>query len=43
LNNPPMTLHEGRVDRTIAVLAETLDERGDRFLTFSARTTVRIP
>ncbi len=43
LNNPPMTLHEGRVDRTIAVLAETLDERGDRFLMFSARTTVRIP
>jgi len=43
LNDPPMTLHDGRVERTIAALAESLAERGDRQLMFSARTTVRIP
>lgn len=43
LNDPPMTLHDGRVVRTIAVLAESLEERGDRHLMFSARTTVQIP
>lgn len=43
LNDPPMTLHDGRVVRTIAALTESLEERGDRHLMFSARTTVQIP
>lgn len=42
LTDPPMTLQDGRVTRTIGTLAKTLQERGDRNLMFSAEVEVAI-
>jgi hypothetical protein len=43
LSDPPMTLHEGTVIRTIGMLGKTLEERGDRNLMFSGESEVVIP
>jgi hypothetical protein len=43
LANPPLTLWDGKVERTIGTLSRTLEERGDRRLMFSAEVLVRVP
>jgi hypothetical protein len=43
LSDPPMTLHEGTVIRTIGMLGKTLEERGDRNLMFSGESEVVLP
>jgi hypothetical protein len=43
LANPPLTLWDGKVERTIGTLFRTLEERGDRRLMFSAEVLVRVP
>jgi hypothetical protein len=43
MTNPPLTLWDGKVERTIGTLSRTLEERGDRRLMFSAEVLVRVP